>query len=59
MCIIIGKSKVTISEFSQGTAKLLYKMTQYDSLNIKLWRSQLDKLKSAVKAATGVTLRQS
>ena len=59
MCITIGKSKVTISEFSQGTAKLTYKMTQYDNLNAKLWKLQLDKLKLATKDATGVTLRQS
>ena len=30
-------------------------MNHCDSLNVKLWTSQLNKLKSAVKEATGVT----
>ena len=41
----------TILDFSQGTVKVLqiyfiqYKMSQQNTLNIKLSRSQLDKLK--------------
>ena len=34
-------------------------MTQYDSVNLKLSNSQLNKLKSAVKNATATTLRLS
>ena len=34
-------------------------MAQYNSLNMKLSNSQLDKLKSAAKNETGVTLRLS
>ena len=34
-------------------------MTQYDSLNVKLSNSQLDKLKSAIKNGTDVILRLS
>ena len=34
-------------------------MTQYNSLNVKLSNSQLNKLKSAVKNETEVVLRQS
>ena len=36
-----------------------YKMTQYNSLNVKLWNSQLNKLKSAIKNETEVVLRLS
>ena len=32
-------------------------MTQYNSLNVKLSNSQLDKLKSSIKNETGVVLR--
>ena len=32
-------------------------MTQYNSLNVKLSNSQLNKLKSAIKNETDVTLR--
>ena len=32
-------------------------MTQYNSLNVKLSNSQLNKLKSAIKNETGVVLR--
>ena len=32
-------------------------MTQYNSVNAKLSNSQLNKLKSAIKNETGVTLR--
>ena len=34
-------------------------MTQYNSLNVKLSYSQLNKLKSAIKNETEVTLRSS
>ena len=34
-------------------------MTQYNSLNVKLSNSQLNKLKSAIKSKTGVVLRLS
>ena len=37
----------------------LYKMTQYNSLNVKLSNSQLNKLKSAIKNETEVVLRLS
>ena len=36
-----------------------YKMTQYNSLNVKLSNSQLNKLKSAIKNETDVVLRLS
>ena len=34
-------------------------MTQYNSVNIKLSNSQLNKLKSTIKSETGITLRLS
>ena len=37
----------------------MYKMTQYNSLNVKLLNSQLNKLKSAIKTETEVVLRLS
>ena len=37
----------------------IYKMTQYNSLNVKLSNSQLNKLKSAIKNETDVVLRLS
>ena len=37
----------------------MYKMTQYNSLNVKLSNSQLNKLKSAIKNETEVILRLS
>ena len=37
----------------------MYKMTQYNSLNVKLSNSQLSKLKSAIKIETEVVLRLS
>ena len=37
----------------------MYKMTQYNSLNVKLSNSQLNKLKSAIKNETKVVLRLS
>ena len=36
-----------------------YKMTQYNSLNVKLSNSQLNKFKSAIKNESGVVLRLS
>ena len=36
-----------------------YEMTQYNSLNVKLSNSQLNKLKSAIKNETEVVLRLS
>ena len=36
-----------------------YKITQYNSLNVKLSNSQLNKLKSAIKNETDVILRLS
>ena len=36
-----------------------YKMTQYNSLNVKLSNSQLNKLKSAIKNESEVVLRLS
>ena len=36
-----------------------YKMAQYNSLNVKLSNSQLNKLKSAIKNKTEVVLRLS
>ena len=35
------------------------KMTQYNSLNVRLWNSQLNKFKSAIKNETEVVLRLS
>ena len=58
---IIEEAKETIFEFSQGTVKVLWmqfhwnfnfyqhKMTQYNSLNVALSHSPLNKLKSAIK----------
>ena len=37
----------------------MYKMTQYNSLNVKLSNSQLNKLKSAIKNETKLVLRLS
>ena len=37
----------------------MYKMTQYNSLNVKLSNSQLNKLKSAIKNETELVLRLS
>ena len=34
-------------------------MTKYHSVNLSLWDSQTDKLKSAAKNTTGITLRLS
>ena len=37
----------------------MYKMTQYNSLNVKLSNSQLNKLKSAIKKESELVLRLS
>ena len=37
----------------------MYKMTQYNSLNVKLLNSQLNKLRSAIKNETEAVLRLS
>ena len=54
--MMIEEAKKTVLDFSQGTVKvfqfyflLQYKMTQYNTLNVKLSTSQLNKLKSAIK----------
>ena len=39
--------------------KYQYKMTQYNSVNLKLSNSQLNKLKSGIKNGTAVTLNRS
>ena len=61
---ILEEAKETILDFSQGTVKVLQifnlkyiKMTQYNSLNVKLSNSQLNKLKSSIKNETDVVLR--
>ena len=58
---ILEEAKETILDFSQGTVKvfnLIYiKMTQYNSLNVKLSNSLLNKLKSSIKNETDVVLR--
>ena len=38
---------------------ILFKMTRYNLLNLKLFNSQLNKLKSAIKCETKVTLNLS
>ena len=60
MFFIIEKAKKTVFEFSLGTVNAKCKiMTQYNSLNVKLSNSQLNKLKSAIKNETEVVLRLS
>ena len=61
---ILEEAKETILNFSQGTVKVLHifklmyiKMTQCNSLNVKLSNSQLNKLKSSIKNETDVVLR--
>ena len=57
MLFIMEEAKKTALDFSQGTIKVLwrwfkfyqYKMTKYNSLNVKLSNLQLNKLKSAIK----------
>ena len=60
----LEEAKETILDFSQGTVKVLQifnliyiKMTQYNSLNVKLSNSQLNKLKSSTKNEADVVLR--
>ena len=54
--------KEIVLDFSQGTVKvfqfyvfLKYKMTQYNTLNVKQSKSQLNKLKSGIKNGSEVT----
>ena len=69
---ILEEVKETIFEFLQGTVKVLemrfcwitlilinIKVTEYNSLNVKLSNSQLNKFKSARKNETEVVLRLS
>ena len=66
MFFIIEEAKETILYFSQGTVRVLqiyfalmqykYKMTQYNTLNVKLLNSQLIKLNSGIKNGIEVTL---
>ena len=65
MFFIIEEAKETILYFSQGTVRVLqiyfalmqykYKMTQYNTLNVKLPNSQLIKLNSGIKNGIEVT----
>ena len=59
LCTILEKSKETVLEFYKGTTKVLWIMQtiEYNKVNVKLSDSQLNKLKTAVKNQTGVTLR--
>ena len=72
MFFIIDEAKETVLDFSKGTLKVLWmqfrwisliliniKMTQYNSLNVRLSNSQLNKFKSAIKNETEVVLRLS
>ena len=62
---IIEEAKETILDFSQGIVIVLsisvyqYKMTQYNTLNLKLSNSQLNKPKFGIKNGTEVTLKLS
>ena len=59
MFIITEEATETVLDFSKRTVKVLrfssilikyyYKMTQYNTLNVKLSNSQLNKIKSAIK----------
>ena len=63
---IIDEAKDTILDFSQSAMRVLQfyfalisyqdKMTQYNTLNVKLPNSQLNKLKSGIKNGTDVTI---
>ena len=67
MFFIIEEAKETILHFSQGTVKVLkfyfvliqyqYKMTRYNTLNVKLSNSQLNRLKPRMKDGTEVSLK--
>ena len=67
MFFIIEEAKQTALNFSRGTVKVLwawfnfyqYKMTQYNSLNVNLLNSQLNKLKSVIKNELELVLRLS
>ena len=71
MFFIIEEAKETVLDFSQETLKVCkynfiewlnfyqYKMTQYNSLNVKLSDSQLNKLQPAIKNEAEVVLRLS
>ena len=67
MFFIIEEAKETVLGYSQGTINVLwawfnfyqYKMMQYNSLNVKLSNSQLNKLKSSIKNESEVVLRLS
>ena len=67
MSFIIEEAKETVLDFSQGTFVnsecsfnlYQYKMTQYNSLNVKLSNWQLNKLTSERKNETKVVLRLS
>ena len=57
--LILPENWKTISDFSQGTVKVIqfyfllsYKMAQYNTLNVKLSNSQINKLKSGIKNGT-------
>ena len=66
MFFIIEKTKETRLDFSKVIVKVfrtyfaliqyLYKMTQYNTLNVKLANSQLNKLKSEINNGTEVVL---
>ena len=61
---IVEEVKTTLFHFSERAVKVLridfvlmyyqYKITEYNSLNIKLSNSQLNKVKSATKSITEV-----
>ena len=65
MFLIIEEAKEIILGFSQGTMIVLwiyftliwyqYKMTQYNTLNVKISNTQLNKLKYGIKNGTEVT----
>ena len=69
MFSIIEVARKTILDFSQGTVRVLYiyvaliwyqyKTTQYNTLNVKLSNSQLNRLKSGMKNGIGITLNLS
>ena len=56
---ILEKLKETVLKFFKGAAKVMWiiYMVEYNKVNVKLSDSQLNKLKSATKNQTGVTLR--
>ena len=63
MLFIIEEARETVLDLPQGTFCKFnfyqYKMTQYNSLNVKLSNSQLNKLKSAIKNESELVLRLS